>query len=362
MIRKNEVAPEYREIENGLQDELLMRIMVFDVAAESVGALSILHDYHGDVVRRAEEGKRWFFVLGRADLPESENIKVLRFPWVKKSWFHRLFFDWFVAPRLVKQYEINKVLSLQNLTVPRVREPQTIYLHQSLPFSGYRFSLFEEPLFWTYQNIIGRMILHSIKKADAVIVQTQWMKTACMERAKCSESKFRVHPPRITIVPKAFFEPSTQSLSTFFYPAAPFSYKNHRMLLETCKILKKQGAPDFEVHFTFSGSENRLAGELVEKSRKNGFPVKFLGSLTRDEVFEYYTRSVLLFPSYIETFGLPMLEAKLHRGVILASDCPFSHEILDGYQRACFFDPMNPDELAIRIKKLWWSPLFDCNF
>ncbi len=326
--------------------------MVFDVAAESVGALSILHDFHRKVVEQAEEGKIWLFVLGQADLSESANIKILRFPWIKKSWFHRLFFDWFVAPRLVKQYEIDEVLSLQNLTVPRVRCLQTVYLHQSLPFSEYRFSFFEEPLFWTYQNIIGRMILHSIKTADSVIVQTQWMKRVCMEKTGCRESKFRVQSPEIAIVPKMFFTPSPKSLSTFFYPAAPFSYKNHRVVLEACKVLKNQGVTDYKVLFTFSGSENRFAGELVEVSRRHDLPVEFLGSLTRDEVFEYYARSVLLFPSYIETFGLPLLEAKIHRSVILASDCLFSHEILDGYEYVRFFDFRRAEMLGAEMNRL----------
>jgi len=330
----------------------LVNIMVFDVAAESVGALSILRDFHRKVVEQAEEGKLWIFVLGRADLPESERVKILRFPWIKKSWFHRLFFDCFVAPCLVKKYKVDEVLSLQNLAVPRVRCPQTVYLHQSLPFSEYRFSFFEEPLFWTYQNIIGRMILRSIKKADSVIVQTRWMKKACVERTGCDESKFQVQPPEIVIVPKAFFTPSPKMLSTFFYPAAPFSYKNHRIILEACKILKQQGVSDYKVLLTFSGTENKLAGELVEVSRRHDLPVEFLGSLTRDEVFEYYARSVLLFPSYIETFGLPLLEAKIHRSIILASDSLFSHEILDGYEYVHFFDFRRAEMLGAEMNRL----------
>jgi len=303
-------------------------------------------------VRRAEEGKRWFFVLGRADLPESGSVKVLGFPWVKKSWFHRLFFDWFVAPRLVKKYGIDEVLSLQNLTVPRVGQPQTVYLHQSLPFSEYRFSFFEEPLFWTYQNIIGRMILRSIKKADAVIVQTQWMKKACMEKTGCRESKFTVAPPEITITPKAFFSPSAQSLSTFFYPASPFSYKNHKIILEACKILEKQGEHSISVLFTLSGSENRISRELLAETKRLNLPIKFLGPLSRGDVFNYYSQSVLLFPSYIETFGLPLLEARVHGSFVLASNCPFSHEILDGYERTRFFDPSDAEQLASEIREI----------
>jgi glycosyltransferase involved in cell wall biosynthesis len=352
MLIEFESPAESAKSNSALPERPLANIMVFDVAAESVGALSILHDFHRDVVRRAEEGKRWFFVLGRTDLPESASVRVLRFPWVKKSWFHRLFFDWFVAPRLVKKYEIDEVLSLQNLTVPRVLQPQTVYLHQSLPFSEYRFSFFAEPLLWTYQNIIGRMILRSIKKADAVIVQTKWMKTACMEKTGCRESKFTVAPPEIVITPQAFFSPSAQSLSTFFYPASPFSYKNHKIILEACKILEKQGEHSISVLFTLSGSENRISRELLAETKRLNLPIKFLGPLSRGDVFNYYSQSVLLFPSYIETFGLPLLEARVHGSFVLASNCPFSHEILDGYERTRFFDPSDAEQLASEIREI----------
>lgn len=45
-----------------------------------------------------------------------------------------------------------------------------------------------------------------------------------------------------------------------------------------------------------------------------------------------------------------MLEAKLHKGVILASNCAFSKEILEGYENAWFFDPFDAKELANLIE------------
>ncbi len=40
-----------------------------------------------------------------------------------------------------------------------------------------------------------------------------------------------------------------------------------------------------------------------------------------------------------------MLEAKLHRSPVIASDCAFSREILDGYEKAEFFNPFDFDNL-----------------
>ena len=65
-----------------------------------------------------------------------------------------------------------------------------------------------------------------------------------------------------------------------------------------------------------------------------------------------YNRSTLIFPSYIETVGLPLLEARELGSIILASDCPFSREVLDGYENAYYFDPFNPQELADYMKRV----------
>ena len=47
-----------------------------------------------------------------------------------------------------------------------------------------------------------------------------------------------------------------------------------------------------------------------------------------------------------------MAEAASAGTIVLASDCPFSHEILDNYENAYFFDPFKPAELADLMRKV----------
>lgn len=61
-----------------------MNIMVFDVPAEHRGALSILNDFYDEVKSHHDKNINWIFVVSKPTLPETENIKVLRFPWVRK--------------------------------------------------------------------------------------------------------------------------------------------------------------------------------------------------------------------------------------------------------------------------------------
>ena len=138
----------------------------------------------------------------------------------------------------------------------------------------------------------------------------------------------------------------------FFYPAADFIYKNHQVILDSCYELKKQGIHDYRVIFTFLGDENPCAAALYAFVEKHDLPVEFHGPFPRAEVFELYAKTVLLFPSYIETFGMPLLEARISGAPILAADTPFAREILEEYVRARFFPYDSSQELSDSMKDI----------
>lgn len=318
-----------------------MKIMVFDVPAESGGALTILKLYYNKAIRDIDN--KWIFVVSVPNLEEKENVKVIRFPWVKKSWFHRLYFDKFVAQQIAKNEKPDEILSLQNITVHNVKIKQTLYLHQPLPFIEKKFAINENFKFWLLQNVISRIIYKSIKKADRIIVQTNWMKNACLEKVNVSPKKIEVLEPEININVRGKYKLNSDNL--FFYPAGKLTYKNHEVIVKAVKELVNKDINNFKVIFTLNGNEANHINYLYEISKSESLPIDFIGSISLEEVYEYYGRSVLVFPSYIETFGLPLLEARMHETPIIASDCAFSHEILDRYEKVNFFDPY--DEIAL---------------
>ena len=323
--------------------------MVFDVPAEHGGALTILKQYYDKAVNDKENN--WYFVISTPTLIETDNVKVLRYPWVKKSWFHRLYFDRFVAQKIAEQYQVDEVLSLQNLVVRGIKVKQTLYVHQPLPFVEKKFSITENFIFWLYQNVISRMIFSSIKHADEVIVQTNWMKEACLGKVKVAPGKIKVIQPDINIDVKKTYKQKNMNYKLFFYPASASSYKNHRVIVEAVKLLKQKGIERFKVVFTLNSTEDRSIKKLYDYIVENNLAIEFIGKISLNDVFDYYSKSILIFPSFIETFGLPMLEAKTHGCPILASDCAFSHEILDGYEKAKFFNPFDSVQLQLEMEK-----------
>lgn len=109
---------------------------------------------------------------------------------------------------------------------------------------------------------------------------------------------------------------------------------------KACKILLDQGIKNFEMTFTL----------VPNGKRKNG-NINYCGFLDKENLFKCYKEKILIFPSYIETVGLPLLEARSVGGIIFVADCPYAHEVLGDYENAYFFDPMIAIDLAELMRK-----------
>lgn len=330
-----------------------MNILVYNVAAEYAGALTILKQFHHEVISNKDKSHTWYFVVSRDVLEETDNVKIIHIPWVKKSWSHRLWYDKFCAKKLVEQYDIDLVFSMQNMPIEGVSCPQIVYLHQSLQFSPINYSFWkkEERIFWIRKNIIGNIMKKRLKYADSIIVQTRWMKEATQEWIKDYPNKIQVLPPRIdckySLIENVEVE---KEADLFIYPAGDALHKNHKLIIKACEILKAKGIP-YKVLFTMDANESKYANELHLEVQKSGLNISFVGLLDSQEIMSLYQKATLIFPSYIETFGLPLLEARNVNGVVLCSDLPFAHEILKDYGNAYFFDTMSEKQLAYYMEK-----------
>ena len=74
--------------------------------------------------------------------------------------------------------------------------------------------------------------------------------------------------------------------------------------------------------------------------------------ISRKELLSYYNSiDCLLFPSKIETWGLPISEAKSYNKPILVANLSYAKETVGNYENVSFFDESNPKELAALITK-----------
>lgn len=329
-----------------------MRILIYDVAADSGGAATVLKSFYEELCQDTEN--EYVFVLSVLKLPEKTHIQVLNYPWIKKSPLHRLYFDQFKAHRLVKEYRIDRVLSLQNIALPHAGVPQMVYEHNALPFAEYRFKPWETFRPWFTQQVLGRMMKRSIRQAEKVFVQTKWMKQEIVRQCRIPEEKVEVKFPPVEL-PKAQDCHPDRKNPVFFYPANASAYKNHRTFLRACELLTGQGFRNYKVIWTVTGEENEGIRAIRKKAEEKNLPILFCGPMPKEELFKLYASSVLVFPSYIETIGLPLLEARAARTWILAADCLYARDGVGDYERAEFFEPFDAIQLCDCMKQWMMS-------
>lgn len=317
-----------------------MRIVVNDIAASTGGARTVLESFY-NYVREFDKDNKWVFLLGSDLVNETERIHTKLLPNVKRSWIRRLFFDFVSGRQMIRSLEPDVLFSLQNTFTYGVGCPQVIYVHQPLPFQQVKkFSLWRgnERRLAIYQHFIGAFIKQSIRRADKVIVQTQWMRDAILEKVAIPADKVEKILPDLDDL-KAYQYEGTSEPGAFFYPTSPNKYKNNDCINAACRILREQGISGFTVTMTLA----------PPSSEPEVIPI---GQLPREQVLAKLARSVLIFPSYVETYGLPLAEARSLGTLVLAADLPYAREVLDGYANAYFFDPRSPSQLAQLMGKV----------
>lgn len=326
-----------------------MNIMVLDVAAEVDGSLAVLQDYYLD--SRNDTENHYFFVLSKAELFSRANAEILHFPWVKRSWFHRLFFEYFIIPRLLKDHCIDKILSLQNSCAPANGVPQDVLLHNMALFTDQTFSVFVYPRLWAYKNILRHYIRHSLRRAHHVIVQQPWLKTYCIEQLHIDEDKLLVQRSTCAIaVDQTYQRPP--SVLKFIYPASASPYKDHRTIVKACELLISQELPPYDMVFTSNGAETKAMKEIKALVDAKGLPIRFIGYRKREEILRSYHDHILVFPSTLEMAAYPLLEARQYGTPVITVDLPYAHESLQNYEHVQFFERGHAEELAARMRHL----------
>lgn len=315
-----------------------MKIVVNDISAAEGGSLTILHSFYR-YVRDTDSGHEWVFLTGSGVIDETERIRVVVQPKVKSNWLRRLAFDLVLGRRLVRSFEPDVVLSLQNTCTYGVSVPQVVYVHQSLPFQrSKRFSFLRktERSLAVYQYIIGALIKCSIRYADDVIVQTEWMRQAILDQVRIAGDRVACIVPDLEDL-SSYASNATGATAEFFYPTADLIYKNNECVLAACRLLREEGVANFEATLTLESCH-------MEPN------VKSIGRIQRAQVLERLGSSTLVFPSLVESYGLPLAEARAIGTIVLAADLPYAREVLHGYTNAYFFAPESPQQLAALMR------------
>jgi glycosyltransferase involved in cell wall biosynthesis len=327
------------------------------------GTLTILRDCLQYLSTLTEKGDyRIVALVYNKELAFYPNIEYIEIRWAKKLWPLRLWCEYITMRGISKRLApVFLWLSLHDTTPNVIAEHRAVYCHNSYPFYRWKMrELFFSPkvvLFSLFSKYAYRI---NIYRNDYIVVQQEWLRREFVNWFHLDGERIIVTPPEYTAPSMETRERSDEEARgdslcefSFIYAASPNSHKNFECLCAAAKLLQSQ-MPDnsFKVYITVKGDENNYAKWLHKQWGK--IPsIHFIGFQSRDDLYVYYQKSdCLVFPSKVETWGLPITEFAGFEKPMLLADLPYAHETAAGCKQVAYFDPDDPSKLANLMEKL----------
>jgi glycosyltransferase involved in cell wall biosynthesis len=338
----------------------MKKIIINATAAKTSGALTILNDLIVFIESNPSTDKEYHLFTVLNEFNELKNIQVHKIN--TQNWISRVYWDNGGLQKLCRKnnLEPDAIISLQNTSTKyRNRDGlmivQLVYYHQTIPLYPWNGLNYYSPVTLLYRYFYPFFVKLNNKKTHYV-VQLPFIKDLFFKKFKNISddrvSLVRPNDPIIDIknIQKKGF-PENKKQFRFLYPATLLNYKNHKILIDALALLKKNN-PEILDNVAILFTVNQLSANLEKTvvSNKLESCIQLIGQIPYTELQSYYKSvDALLFPSKMESFGLPLLEASFFGLPVIAADLPYAREVLQNYSNAFFVDPDNADDWAQTI-------------
>lgn len=201
-----------------------------------------------------------------------------------------------------------------------------------------------DPAEWRWRDAMYR---DGCERAALVVTATRWTKRDIAEQYGIPAHKIAVIPRGPAVAPASLTDEQVRETRVSlglpagfaFYPAMTFPHKNHLRLFEALAILRDQHGITLPLVCTGRPYEPHWPAILegVKRFRLDG-QVRLLGAVSSEALAAVFrSASLLVYPSFFEGLGLPILEAFEYGLPVVASNATCLPEVAG--DAALYFDP-----------------------
>jgi glycosyltransferase involved in cell wall biosynthesis len=283
-----------------------------------------------------------------------DNVRYITFPWSNESPAKRTLSEHLYAPA---RLPLSRIDVLSTLMAPIVRSAPSLVVHFK---TMHAFTAPEaiRPAVRLYRRL---GYPRTARVADAIIINSESLRHEVMHYLD-------VDPARLHLIPEAvdheLFHPGEldhawDHLEARYGVRRPFvlfvsslwPYKNCEGLLRAFAAAKAD-LPDRQLVVVGPGRDVEYVSQLRALADQLGIAddVVWVGGVPLEETVRFYRcADVFAYPSFNETFGLPILEAMATGCPVVTSDTSAMPETAGGC--ALLADPRDPDSLADALVK-----------
>jgi glycosyltransferase involved in cell wall biosynthesis len=344
-----------------------MRVLLNAVAAKMGGAANYIRTLARELAD-ADQHEFLFLVPGSQAAAIREiapHIRVIASDIAEQPFPRRLWFDQLELPGILRRERIDVLFSTGNFATFGCPCRQLLLVRNSLYFSSLYRSKILPHKSWKIRagEALRRwLVCRSAMASDVVLTPSQAMldelRTAVHLRGALV-NPYGVARQRFRSMEKAFAEDGRVSL---LFTSLYSEHKNvgtlFRAVLELaasgqkCRLITTAD-PDWEkIDNSIRESDRKLAYGLKGRAL-----VEFTGVLTGSALDQLYARAdIFVYPSVVESFGHPLLEAMAAGLPIVAADVPINRELCG--DSAAYFSAFDPDDCARAVDKVIRDPQF----
>ena len=312
------------------------------------GIFTILHNCLQKLATYSQDKELKIYGLvndaSKFDFEFMDAVEFIEYPKSKKYWIYRIYYEYFYFKKLSQQLQPDVWFSLHDVTPNVHSKKRFVYCHNPNAFYKPTWKDWKLEFKIGFFHIFYKFLYQiNIKKNNAVFVQQHWIKNEF--ESMFSINNVYVATPENVGENKIIDVQLASDFVHFFYPSFPRTFKNFEVIGEAVKLLPEDIKSKIKIHLTLSEKDNSYSKYITDN-----YPLEqlnYIGRISRAEVFGYLQKmDCLVFPSKIETWGLPITEAKGFDKPVLLANLPYAKESIGNYDKVSFFDSSNPKELA----------------
>lgn len=226
-------------------------------------------------------------------------------------------------------------------------EKEIVTVHDVFPLTGRDYSTPE------FQRKFSALLLEAVERAARVITPSHYTAEQLAQHASVTKEKIRVIPEGV-VFPERVLTPEERVRER-----ERLVGRGNAMLLSvgvlqtrknTINALRTVASLPTRFRLVLAGGDGYGSETIHDFIRKQQLEsrVTVLGRIPADRLpILYQAASVLLFPSFEEGFGLPVLEAMAHGLPVVAANTSSLPEV--GGEAALYADPHEPHDIAEKV-------------
>jgi glycosyltransferase involved in cell wall biosynthesis len=331
-----------------------MRILIHAAAAKIGGAGTYIRILARELAQNRQHD--YIFIVPEAQAGAirglAPHISVLA---NNLAGLRRLWFDQIELPRIIRREQIDVLFSTANFSTFSVSCRQLLLMRNSLYFSDiYRERILPDKSFSTrFSEFLRRLLARrSALAADVVLTPSQSMLSELRHLPLRAAKVAHYGVDRQRFYPR--FRPyAPESKARLLFTSLYSEHKNLGTLFRALLRLHASGRKSFLITTADPAWEN-ISNPIRHQDRSLADQLKSLGLLelpgvlAAAELDRLYARADLfVYPSVVESFGHPLLEAMASGLPVIASDIPVNRELCG--DAAMYFAPFDDEDCARQI-------------